>query len=440
MSTSFLRAAAGVVDITPDKPVPLAGWGTRTGDFTAVADPLEAAVLVVRWGGETVAIASVDSLYVTSTLHERLAAVMVERGIDGSHLLVGATHTHFAPALDATKPGLGRTDPAYVERITGALAELLAEQLDAEAQPAALRYRRGTAAHAVNRRRQGWTVSRHGPKRTLAMLPNFDGQRDDAVHVLSVDDEHGSPIAILWNTACHPVSFPHSAQVSAEFPGVARRRLRARFRRHEVPTLFLQGFAGDLRPRELTRPRGGGLRNQVACWVSRVTNGLVFGRFRAPEWFAWATSLAETVVDLTAEPMEALAPDLAFDRARLPLSEVLDDGGSAATDGLSLQAVRVAPHLVGVGVGAEPVAAYSEVARAAFAPAAVIPIGCVGQVLGYLPSSRTLREGGYEAEGSLSWMGVSGRFRPDVEEATRRAMTGLAEHLRSRAESSVGSG
>lgn len=45
----------------------------------------------------------------------------------------------------------------------------------------------------------------------------------------------------------------------------------------------------------------------------------------------------------------------------------------------------------------------------------MIAVGYVDSVLGYLPTSRVLAEGGYEAGEFCSALGLQGEFHPDVE-------------------------
>src|SRR5207247_291933 len=68
--------------------------------------------------------------------------------------LFAASHTHFAPAVDPSKPLLGRAQPAYVNWVAERGAALLRRLAAAEPMPRGLvEYRSGPAAHAINRRR-----------------------------------------------------------------------------------------------------------------------------------------------------------------------------------------------------------------------------------------------------------------------------------------------
>ena len=172
-------------------------------------------------------------------------------GVDEASLLVAATHTHTAPALDPGKPRLGPCDPGYAALVAQRATELLGRLASIDPVPCHVDYRTGAADHAINRRRPGWHVSlRHLPYRGVRRAPNPTGPRDETLHLLTFSDPTDRPLAVLWSYACHPVGFPARTRVSADFPGVVRRALRDAHGA-ELPVLFLQGFAGDVRPREI---------------------------------------------------------------------------------------------------------------------------------------------------------------------------------------------
>src|SRR5437762_1970594 len=132
-------------------------------------------------------------------------------------------------------------------------------------------YRSGPAAHAINRRRMGWRLSlRHLPRRAALRAPDPTGPRDETVHILTFTDGGKRPVALLWSYACHPVTFAEPSRVSADYPGVVRRALRAAFGAADrgVPGSgrHVAAAAGGARPRDrgpLGRA-GGGVRAHTA--------------------------------------------------------------------------------------------------------------------------------------------------------------------------------
>jgi hypothetical protein len=373
-----------------------------------VADPLELNALLLRASGQTVAILTADLLFVTAELKARLLdAVGARLGLDEASLLVAASHTHTAPAVDPSKPRLGACDPGYAALVQQRAADLLARLGTIDPVPCHVDYRTGSADHAINRRRPGWHTSlRHLPYRGVRNAPNPAGPRDETLHVLTFSDPTDRPLAVLWSYACHPIGFPARTQVSADFPGVVRRALREAHGA-ELPVLFLQGFAGDVRPRET------GPTTRFARRLAELVVGPLFTSFTSAQYAAWSGSLAERVVGVARGAMRTrrrLAP--VCRRERTALSALI--AGATAGRDVTFQRMSLDPALHLVAISAEPVTAYGAMLRR-ICPGAVLPIGCIDSVFGYLPTASMSGERGYEDSAFMVPFGLSGRLRPDVE-------------------------
>lgn len=420
--------AAGSVSITPDRPLPLAGFTDRLEPSTGVADPLELNALLLRTPQATLAILTADLLFVTEELKRRITtAIRAELALDDASFLFAASHTHFAPGVDRSKPRLGPTDPAYVDLVVERGAELLRRLAAAPPAPGDVRleYRSGLAAHAINRRRMGWRLSPRPPylpRQAALRAPNPTGPCDETVHVASLSDVSGHPAALLWSYACHPVSFAEPRKVSADYPGVVRCALRAALGK-DLPVLFLQGCAGDIRPRELGRPRTLGRR------LAELAVGKLFTPFTAAEYAAWSNSLAARVVEVAGAPARVfpLSPDLRATQRRVPLSDLLD--GTLPLDrSVTFQRLTFSPGLAIAAMSAEPVAEYGLALRAGeVGGQIVIPVGYTDSVFGYLPTARMLGQHGYEDEGFMEAFGLTGRFRPDLERVVEQTWRRVRE-------------
>src|SRR5205823_2249450 len=269
-SGAFLSAAS--VDITPDRPLPLAGYVNRRAPSRGVADPLELNALLLRAPGQSVAILTADLLFVTTELKAQL--------------------------LDAV--------PCHVD------------------------YRTGAADHAINRRRPGW--------RGVRRAPNPAGPRDETLHLLTFSDPTDRPLAVLWSYACHPVGFPTVTRVSADFPGVVRRALREAHGA-ELPVLFLQGFAGDVRPREV------GATTRFGRRLAELVLGARFAPLSPAQYAAWAGGLAERVVGVARGALRTRRPVApACKIERIPVS-TLFAGSSGRGRHMTLQRLSFDPGL-----------------------------------------------------------------------------------------------
>ena len=395
---------------------------------TAVADPLELNALLLRSPQTTLAILTADLLFVTEDLKRRIAAaVRPELALDEASFLFAASHTHFAPGVDPSKPRLGAPDPAYVDFVVergAALLRHLAAARSASGEPR-LEYRSGLAAHAINRRRMGWRLSPHAPhlpRRAALRAPDPAGPRDETVHVVTLPSSSGPPVALLWSYACHPVCFAEPRHVSADYPGVVRRALRHAFG-DDLPVLFLQGCAGDIRPPELGRPRTLGRR------LAELVVGKLFTPFTPAEYTAWSNSLGARVVEVASAPARTfpLAPSARAAHTSVPLSDLLD-GAPAADRSVTFQRLTFSPGLAIAAMSAEPVAEYGLALRAGEPEGRiVIPVGYTNSVFGYLPTAEMLGQHGYEDEGFMEAFGMTGRFRPDLERVVEQAWRRVRE-------------
>jgi len=404
-----LSFSAASTDITPDHPVPLAGYQQRRGAYEGIADRLEANALALKANGRSYVILSLDLLYVGSVIREELLARLQGR-IRPQDLLIAATHTHFAPATDPLKPILGVTDEGYLRFVIGQISALVHALLDDPGVPARLTYREGAANHSVNRRllRRVAIHNRRLRRNTFVIAPNPAGERDETIRVLSVSKQSGQLACVLWNYACHPAAFPQKNQVSAEFPGVARAALRGSHS-STLPVLFLQGFAGNVRPRRETH--SGSLGAGLLAAISPR-----FFPFTEEAWRRWSSSLGNVVGKTVSSPTggQAIQPiEPSSERLEVSLGRLVANAPAGRT--VSFQGLAFGDDLSFLAMSAEPVVEWTAVVGALAQGKVVIPVGYTDEVFGYLCREEMIKQGGYETEESLETFGLTGPFLPGFE-------------------------
>lgn len=409
--TQEAMASCASVDITPTKPVPLAGYGERTGVFEGIADPLEANVMTYRHGGKEVTLVAADLLYCGDELR---TALQERLGMTASPecLFLSASHTHSAPMTQFGTPSIGVPDSNYVEfvaeRITGAINS--ARQSFA---PAAVTYHRGVADHSMNRRLKRVRIGRNGAGYRSDMGPNPEGERDEQISSLRISSKEGTLRAVIWSYACHPAISPEFNMVSADYPGVVRQRLRQVY--GKIPVLFLQGFSGDLRPPFRARVNG------LKPLVLRICHGPRFGRPSLREWESWASSLSDCVQQaLDAEGIKVAGGPLSTSRQTVVWPGVR--WSSSRHRDLTFHVIALGEVAL-VGIGAEVVARYRDVAEKIFAGYKIFPVGCIDQIWAYLPADQMISEGGYEVGDFAPLFDFPGRYEGGLE---REFAAGLA--------------
>lgn len=409
MAQEFL-ISSGSVDITPRRPVMLGGYNKRTAPFTAIAGRLEANVQVIKGPTSRVVIVSTDLLYPGETLRDHLIENLGLSG-DGDELFFCGSHTHFAPMTAPSMPRLGIPDPEYVQYVATQLTALI-KSIEREGEPCVCTFHEGRANHSMNRRLVRLRVTRSGVAKSSGLGPNPYGDRDESVRILEFAKPGGKPSAILWNYACHPTDFPEFLQVSPEYPGIVRSRLRAEF--GEIPILFLQGFSGDVRPPFYGRSNG------MMGFLRRVLVGPQFRKPLQSEWENWSNSLAESVVSFArSAPRSMQINSLKTKRVQVPEQEFA--AGGSGNKSLIWHLVDCGGFRI-VGINAEPVVKYRRLLEQSLSGKPLLTAGCLDQPICYLPTDNVIAERGYEVEGFRTLFDFDARFRERLQEAIIRPL------------------
>jgi len=378
---------------------------------------------MLRQGDVSALIISLDVLFVGRRLEAALKRHLEGAGLSDCLVLAAASHTHFAPSVDADKPLLGEFDEQFYGEVERKVLGLVDRVIDQPAIPVKIRYLAGSAEHSVNRRRSTWRLRGGLPRRTVAMRANPRGPADQSLHVVRLDDSSGAPLALMWSYACHPVSSPQTLHVSADFPGVARRELRRQFGA-DMPVVYLQGFSGNLRPPALLKPGRNPTRR-----LDQLLRGPAFGSFSNAEYRRWSGSLARLVANLADSPtLRTFPPALYHQTLTFPLSTLIE--GEPGPQVLAFTQLRLASGLQLLAVTAEVVTEYTRHIAHLFPGVETIPVGCVGGTYGYLPTNLMVQEGGYEAGGFFEFFSPGGRFEPSPESRVIKALHGFSSAAR----------
>lgn len=238
---------AGVSEtiITPPVGLPLLG---TLQPSTGVHDDLFARALVLRGGGQQVALVSIDLIGLDHCFADAIRdSVEAETGITTT--LLNCSHTHSAPfTIPWSIQGwedFQREGVQWREELVAGITGVVRDAVEA-VQPAILRAGRAPVQIGFNRR----LLTDQG----TAMRPNAEGAVVRWVDVLRVDAADGDIMAILFNHAAHPV-IVHAASdlIGADYPGYAVAAIRENSGGNAVP-IFTQGCGGNINAEPL---RGG---------------------------------------------------------------------------------------------------------------------------------------------------------------------------------------
>jgi hypothetical protein len=181
----------------------------------------------------------------------------------------------------------------------------------------------------------------------------------------------------------------------------------------DLPVLFFQGFAGNIRPPAIGR--------------SRLRRKEIFVSWSKPEWQAWSSAIAHEVSAAISRHGKAL-DRVASVRIERPLSNFISPAPPERKIGF--QGVRLGSDLYLLGVTAEPSVEYIRILDALLpASAHAFPIGCLDETYGYLPTTQQSLEGGYEGAGFLSGFSLPGTLTQDIGEKAEASFQDLVIKL-----------
>ena len=261
---TFYAVGVSEVDITPDYPIRLSGYGARQKESEGIDERIFANALAIGTDREGPAVLlTVDNVAVPAYMREEVAARLAKKTrVRADHVAVCCIHTHTAPMLKDVCPNIFGADiPAeqqeridrYTRELTDKLEQVALTALKTR-KPATLSRGQTQAGFAWNRRPQSGPV-------------------DHDLPVLVARDKSGSIRAIFVSYACHCTTMADTPnRICGDWAGFAREYLE---RDHPgAIALVALGCGADADP----KPRTGlEFARQNGSAISTAVNELLGG-------------------------------------------------------------------------------------------------------------------------------------------------------------------
>jgi neutral ceramidase len=420
---STVPVGVAVVDITPDYPVRLVGYGSRKTESEGIASRLKARAMAIGAdaddkGGPAVLVA-VDNCAVGARITEQVAARLQKKvGLKRERFVVCSTHTHCGPALNSELAFIfGSPIPAdqkeridrYTRELTDALEKAALAALASRA-PATLAWGQGRLGFAANRR-----VLKNGRWVNFGVNPN--GPVDNSVPVLRATDESGKVKAVLFGYACHCTTLGGEFnKICAEWTGYACDEIE-----QQSPgaiALAIIGCGADANPEprrglDDAKAHGSAAAREVDRLVKTALTplpGRIETRFRKLELPLEPLPSRATLQEQTKRPG-------AEGFLARTLLERVDRGESLPISvPYTIQTWCFGDELAMVFLAGEVVVDYALRLKWEIDPDHLWIAAYSNDVPCYIPSRRILSEGGYEADLSMVFYGHAARFAPATED------------------------
>ena len=406
------------IDITPEKPVRLAGYSGRDNPFEGVHHKLWAKAIVFGNQKEGFSILiTVDLLGIPGKITEKVRSELVNAiALKPEGFTICASHTHSGPQIGNIVSHFNKPlDPAELAEISIYAIDLVQKlkKVSLEAvqnlKPCTISWGKGEVGFAVNRRTS----------------INPIGVVDHSLPILKVSDANGAVQAILTSYACHGVTLgPKNNVVHGDWIGEAQIQIEENF--PGAIAMVTIGCAGDQNsdPRmnsdnpemDLVNARKQG--KSIADEVNRLVASSTLTPLKK------APSAKMKYIDLTfaeAPDPKKLAEDAketgrTSNYSLLLLSRMARSEAIPMKISYPIQVWNFGKDLAMIFLAGEVVVDYSLRLKKELGADRIWVNSYANDMPCYIPSLRILKEGGYEAEGAMIGYEKPSRFTEDVEE------------------------
>ena len=409
------------IDITPDYPIRLNGYGSRSTESEGVVQHICAKALVIGSDDEgPVVLVTVENCGLPDELTEEVSdRVEHKTGITRENFVACYTHTHSAPCLTNAASFIFSADISpqeqekidlYTRQLSNWMETIVMEALT-KRKPARLAWNIGELGLAKNRRTEGGPV-------------------DHSLPVMQILDPDGTLRAVWASYACHCTTLGGSDNhICGDWAGYAQEAIQ---KAHPDVTAFITiGCGADANPESRMQPVPEGRQE---AFKTRLAYAKVHGEALAQ---AVGHQLERDTVSISNSPVGT------FERVNLPFDklptreeweerasqggaigyhakkhlEMLQNEQAIKTEiSYPVQAWTFGDELAVLFLASEVVVDFSLRLKREF-DATRLWVGAYANAFpGYIPSERVLAEGGYEGGSAMIYFGQPTRFAPGVEQ------------------------
>ncbi|MEX2170272.1 MAG: neutral/alkaline non-lysosomal ceramidase N-terminal domain-containing protein [Pirellulales bacterium] len=397
------------VDITPDYPIRLHGFGGRRAESEGITQRIWAKALAIGTDEQKpVILFTVDNLGMRMSMVDEVAARLKEKaGIERQRIALTFTHSHTTPKVNGSADTIFSSPippehQARIDRYTAELTDALEEAALAalaDRKPASLEWSVGKVGFAMNRRTEGGPV-------------------DHDLPTLVVKTPEGEIRAVYVTYACHCVTLSDN-KISGDWAGYAQEAIE-----HQHPgaiALVSIGCGSDSNPSSgVTGDNIGAAAEQggeIAAEVDRLLRGQL-----NPVTGSISATLQNIELPLnklpTREELEALATqdnpqgyNAKFQLAKLDRGETLQ----AAID-YPIQTFAFGDSLAMVFLAGEVCVDYSHRLKEELDQGRVWLHGYANDFCCYVPSERLVGEGGYGGGAETVYFALPATLQPGLED------------------------
>lgn len=424
--------------MTPDRPVFMHGFGARTSKSEGVHDQLYVKAAMLE-ANKTLLLLTIDALGADRSFVLGVKEALKETfGLEHHEVLINFSHTHHSVFLTGLDTEHRRG--AYSIAQEGWTDN--DEELDYTEDEALFRFMRDTILRmteycrnhlvpgelSIGRGFSDFAVSRRKPdgKGGVSWSPYVDGSIDKELLVMKLTDAAGAVKGISYNYGCHTTSMgSDNMLLSNDFAGRTSRVLEETYPGAAV--LFLQGCAGELKPRKsaegtrfksLTIAEMEEAGTDLAQDVIRIMEQAPFQTVHC----SFRTALADPLLYTEQTPAAFYEPIASnpdynsfYRNAAIRTIQAIKDGTIKDRIPHYISIWKLDDRHRIVSMEGEVSTEYSLLIKKLFADDTTLALGYTNGVYCYIPTRKMIGEGGYESDCNF-FFDMRGPFVPEIED------------------------
>lgn len=395
------------VDITPTDPIQLAGFAHRTQQATKVAQKLYVKTFMLQNDGKIILIIVADLIWWDDKFVSRLQNVITNKfQIPKNQICFHATHNHSGPQTSSKfSQQLGKLSKFYLSFIKECVLLGITEAKK-DKEKVSMEIRKGSSNINIYRRKK--------VDDNIKMLPNSAIRTDNELTVITFNTLENKKKSVWIHYSCHPTTTDENI-LSSEFTGVCCERIENMY--PDATVAYLQGFCGDLRPNLVQEKKfyrgkvedtvriGEQFANEVLQIIKKSKKVTAKGSFTCKR-------IVLTMRFSDKNKQHLVPASLEVEWSQL-VKKNLSDGYE-----LIFQYIQLSDQISFMACNAELVQAYSFFIKKL--KKNLLPLGYSNGMVGYIPTSEQLKEGGYEAVQSLFYFGYPSTMETEMEDEIKQ--------------------
>ena len=238
---NFLKLGVSQVNITPEKPVMMGGYGGRKTPSTGVHDEIFASAFYFSGQKNDVLLITADLCSFSEELISDLKkSISAKTGIAAENIMITVVHNHGGPFIDRYKKDVPESTVEYTRGLKEKLVNLAAD-----ASKKAVPFRMGIGKGSCN-----WNINRRAEfaDGKIELDKNPDGPVDHDLVVVKFEDLNNKTLAVFLNWPCHATTMGgDNYQITGDWPGATARYIKKNVG-NDIVVGVTAGASGDICP------------------------------------------------------------------------------------------------------------------------------------------------------------------------------------------------